>query len=136
MEHKHKRHKLFSELKGYVPRAALGFIDVELARSRTFGFDKEDYGCVQKTSLLLPCASIIVDKRKKKLHILLDEVNPNWQRLSVHREEVDAHFSVMEEWNIIQEHLKRAPYRMKLNVESTRISGGHSVESTSKKSGN
>jgi len=49
MEHKYKRHKLFSELKGYVSRAALDFMNDELARSRAFGFDKEDRGCVQKT---------------------------------------------------------------------------------------
>ena len=84
MEHKHKRHKLFSELKGYVPRAALGFIDVELARSRTFGFDKEDCGCVQKTRCELPYACIIAMKRKKKFLILLDELHPHWKRLSVH----------------------------------------------------
>jgi hypothetical protein len=97
MKHKYKRHKLFSELEGYVSRAALGFIDDELTRSRTFGFDKEDCGCVQKTSYALPCACIIAMKRKKKFPILLDEVHPHWQRLSVHGEEVDEHFSVTED---------------------------------------
>jgi hypothetical protein len=75
----------------------LGFIDYELARSRIFGFDKEECGCVQKTSYRLPCACIISMKRKKKISILLDEVDPHWQRLSVHGEEVDEHFSIMEE---------------------------------------
>ena len=115
MEHKYKRHKLFYELEGYLSRAALGFIDDELARSRTFGFDKED--CVKKTSYELPCACIIAMKRKEKLPILLDEVHPHWQRLSVHGEEVDEHFYVTEEWNVIQERLKRSPYKMKLYIK-------------------
>ena len=51
------------------------------------------------------------------MHILLDEIHPHWQRLSVIREEVDAHFSVTEEWNAIQERLKRAPYKMKLHIK-------------------
>jgi len=46
MEHKNKRHKLFSELEGYVSRPALSFMDDKLARSWTFGFDKEDCGYV------------------------------------------------------------------------------------------
>jgi hypothetical protein len=73
----------------------------ELARSWTFDFDKEDCGCVQKTSYRLPCVCIIAEKRKKKLSILLDEVHPHWQRLGVHGEEVDAYFSITEEWNAI-----------------------------------
>jgi len=40
-------------------------------------------------------------KRKKKSHILLDEVHPHWQRLSLNGEEVDEHFSMMEKWNAI-----------------------------------
>ena len=92
MEHKYKRHKLLPELEGYVSKAALAFIDDELARSRTFTVDKEDCGCVQKTNYGLSCACIISDKRKKKLHILLDEVHSYWKRLSVHGEEVGALF--------------------------------------------
>jgi len=47
----------------------------------------------------------------------LDEIHPHWRRLSVIGEEVDANFSVMEEWNAIQERLKRAPYKMKLFIK-------------------
>ena len=78
------------------------FIDDELHRTRTFGFAKEDCGCVQMTTYGLPCACIIAKKRKTKLPIILDEIHPHWQRLSVIGEEVDAHFSVTEEWNAIQ----------------------------------
>lgn len=64
-------------MDGYVSKAALGFIDEELQRSRTFGFAKEDRGCVQMTTYELPCACIIAEKRKKKLPILLDEIHPH-----------------------------------------------------------
>jgi len=47
----------------------------------------------------------------------LDEIHPHWQRLSVHGEETDEHFSMTEEWNAIQEHLKRAPYKMKFHIK-------------------
>jgi len=77
MVHKYKKNKLFSELEGYVSRAALGFIDEELQRSRTFGFAQEDCGCVQMITFGLPCACIIAEKRKKKFLILLDEIHPN-----------------------------------------------------------
>ena len=97
MVHKYKKHKLFSELEGYVSIASLGFINEELQLSRTFGFAKEDCGCVQMTTFGLLCASIIAEKRKKKMPILLDEIHPHWQRLSVIEEEIDAHFSVTEE---------------------------------------
>ena len=114
MEHKYKKHKLFFEFEGCVSRAALGFINDELQRSRTFDFAKKDCGCVKMTTYGLPCAFIIVEKRKKKLSILLDEIHPHWQRLSVIEEEVDAHFSVTEEWNVIQKRLMRA--KMKLHI--------------------
>jgi hypothetical protein len=67
MEHKYKKHFLFSELEGYVSRGTLDFIYDELTRSKTFGFAKEDCGCVQKTGCGLPCACIIAMKRKKKI---------------------------------------------------------------------
>jgi len=60
------------------------------------------------TTFGLPCACILAEKRKKKLLILLDEIHPHWQRLSVIGQEVDSHFSVMEEWNAIQERINRA----------------------------
>ena len=89
-----KKNKLFSELEGYVSKAALGFIDEEFERFRRFGFAKEDCGCVQMTTFGLPCACILADKWKKKFPILLDEIHPHWQRLSVIGQEVDAHFSL------------------------------------------
>jgi len=92
MVHKYKKNKLFSELEGYVSKAALGFIDKEFERSRRFGFAKEDCGCVQMATFGLPCACILAEKRKKKLPILLDEIHPHWRRLSVIGQEVDAHF--------------------------------------------
>ena len=117
MEHKYKKHKLFSEFEGYASRAALGFIDEELQRYKTFDFAKEDCDCVQMATYELPCACIIAEKRKKKMPILLDEIHLHWQRLSVNGEEVDAHFSVTEEWIAIQERLERAPYKMKLHIK-------------------
>jgi len=47
----------------------------------------------------------------------LDEIHPHWQRLSVIGQEVDAHFSVTEEWIAIQERIKRTPYKMKLFIK-------------------
>jgi len=41
MEHKCKRHFLFSELEGYVSRPGLIFIYDELTRSRAFDFAKK-----------------------------------------------------------------------------------------------
>jgi len=79
MVHKYKKNKLFSELEGYVSKAALGFINVEFERSRRFSFAKEDCGCVQMEMFGLPCACILAEKRKKKLPILLDEIHPHWR---------------------------------------------------------
>jgi len=115
--HKYKKKKLFSKLEGYVSKAALGFIDEEFERSRTFGFAKEDCGCVQMTTFELPCACILAENRKNKLPIILDEIHPHWRRLSVIGEEVDVNFSFTEEWNAIQERIKRASYEMKLFIK-------------------
>ena len=60
---------------------------------------------------------LLLRRERKKLPILLDEIHPHWQRLSVIGEEVDAHFSVTEEWIAIHERLKRAPYKMKLHIK-------------------
>jgi len=117
MVHKYKKNKLFSELEGRVYKAVLGFIDEEYERSRKFGFAKGDYGCVQMTTYGLPCACMLAEKRKKKLSILLDEIHPHWQQLCVIGQEVDAHFSVTEEWNAIQKRIKRSPYNMKLFIK-------------------
>jgi len=90
MVHRYRKNKLFSELEGYVSKATLGFIYEEFESSRRFGFAKEDCGCVQMTTFGFPCACIFVEKRKKKLPILLDEIHPHWRRLCVIGEEVDA----------------------------------------------
>ena len=69
------------------------------------------------TSYSLRYACIISMKRREKFHILLDEVHHHWKMLSVHVEDVDDVFFVMEEWNDIQERLKKAPYEMKLHIK-------------------
>jgi hypothetical protein len=56
-------------------------------------------------------------RERKKLPILLDEIHPHWQRLSVIGQEVDAHFSITEEWITIQERIKTGPYKMKLFIK-------------------
>jgi hypothetical protein len=108
---------MMGELEGYLSRRALKFIYDEFKRFKTFGFGKEDCGCVQKTSYGLPCVCIIAMKSKKKLPLVLDDIYPRWKRLSVQEEEVDDDFSVMEEWNGIQERLKKCPYKMKLYIK-------------------
>jgi len=60
---------------------------------------------------------LLLRRERKKLPILLDEIHPHWQRLSVIGEEVDAHFSVTEEWIAFQERLKRAPYIMEVHIK-------------------
>jgi len=49
--------------------------------------------------------------------LVLDDIYPHWKRLSVQGEEVDDDFSVVEEWNGIQELLKKCPYKMKLYIK-------------------
>jgi len=56
-------------------------------------------------------------KRKGKLPIRLDEIDSHWQRLNVQGKEVDDDFSVMKEWNGIQERLKKVPKKMKLHFK-------------------
>jgi len=117
LEHKYKKIKMMRELEGYVSRRALKFIYDELKCSKTFDFGPEDCGCVQNTSYGLPCACIIDMKSKQKLHLLLDDIYPHWKRLSVQGEEIEDDFSMMEEWNGIQERLKTSPYNMKLYIK-------------------
>jgi len=106
----------------------LSFIYEEYESSRRFGFAKEDCGCVQMTTFGFPCACILAEKRKKNLPILLDEIHPHWRRLCVIGEEVDANFHVMEEWNTIQERVKRGPYKMKLFIKYKLCELGFSEE--------
>ena len=56
-------------------------------------------------------------KSKQKLPLVLDDIYPYWKRLSVQGEEVDDDFSVMEEWNGIQERLRKCPYKTKLYIK-------------------
>ena len=56
-------------------------------------------------------------KRKEKLPIRLDDIDPHWQRLSACGEEDDYDFSIMEKWNGIQERLKKVPKKMKLHFK-------------------
>ena len=74
LEHKYKQIKMMRELEGYVSRRTLKFIYDELKRSKTFVFDEEDCGCVQKTLYELPYASIIAVKSKQKLPLVLDDI--------------------------------------------------------------
>jgi len=117
LEHKYKSIKMMRELEGYVSRRALKFIYDELKRSKTFAVDKEDCGCVKKTSYGLPCECIIAMKSKQKLPLVLDDIYSHWKRLCVQGEEIDDDFFVMEEWNGIQERLKTSPYNMKLYIK-------------------
>jgi hypothetical protein len=71
----------------------------------------------QHVGMKLTKLPILAEKRKKKLPILLDEIHPHWRTLCVIGEEIDANFSVTEEWNTIQERLKRASYKMKLFIK-------------------
>jgi len=87
LEHKYKIIKMMRELESYVSRRALKFIYDGLKCSKTFAFDKEDCGCVQKTSYGLPCACIIAMKSKQKLPLVLDDIYPHWKRLCVQQEE-------------------------------------------------
>jgi hypothetical protein len=113
-EHRYKDNVLYYELEGYVPRPALCFIFRE---TMTFSFAKKDCGCVQKTPYGFPCACIVAMKRKGKLSIRLDDIDPHWQRLSACGEEDDYDFSIMEKWNGIQERLKKAYFKMKLHIK-------------------
>jgi len=74
LEHKYKNIKMMRELEAYVSRRALKFIYDELKRSKTFTFDKEDCGCVQKTSYGLHCVCIIAMKSNQKLPLVLDDI--------------------------------------------------------------
>jgi hypothetical protein len=56
----------------------------------------KNYNAPGHSSLLKKIVIVIAEKRKKKFPILLDEIHPHLQRLSVIGEEVDAHFFVTE----------------------------------------
>jgi len=47
----------------------------------------------------------------------LDDIYPHWKRLSVQGEDIDDDFSMVEEWNGIQERLKTSPYNLKLYIK-------------------
>jgi len=79
--------------------------------------DKEICDYVQRTSYGLPCACEIATKILDDKPILLDEIHHHWHRLHMGEESNDHGFSVDEEWNDIQQRLKRLPYEMKLEVK-------------------
>jgi len=56
-------------------------------------------------------------KSNQKLPLFLDDIYPHWKRLNLQGEEIDDDFSVMEEWNGIQECLKTSPFNMKLYIK-------------------
>ena len=116
LEHIYKDNFLYTELEGCVSRTRLCFTFEEAKRFKTFNIAKKYYDCVIKTSYELPCACIL-SMKIKKLPIQLDDINPHWQRFPICEEEVDDDFSVMEEWNDIQERLKKVPCKMKLNIK-------------------
>ena len=139
LEHTYKNIKTMRELEGYVSRRTLKFIYDELKRSKTFAFDREDCGCVKKTSYGSPCACIIAMKSNQKLPLVLDDIYPHWKRLSLQVEDIDDDFSVMEEWNGIQERLKTPLQYETLHQRddaSNSIFGNHKFVSTFKKGGN
>jgi len=102
--------------------------------------DKESCDCVQRTSYGLPCACFIAIKICDNKPILLDEIHRNWHRLCTGEESNGDGFSAEEEWNGVQERLKKVPYQMMLEIKevfaAVGISRHHSVVSTTTKSTN
>jgi len=79
--------------------------------------DKEICGCVQRTSYGLPCACFITTKIREDKPILLDEIHHHWNRLYMGQESNEDGFSVEDEWNGIQEHFKKVPFQMTLEMK-------------------
>jgi len=79
--------------------------------------DKEICGCVQRTSYGPPCACFIATKIRKDKPILLDKIHHHWHMLCMGQESNEDGFSVEDEWNGIQERLKKVPYQMKLEMK-------------------
>ena len=49
--------------------------------------------------------------------ILLDDIHHHWHRLRMGEESNEDSFSVDDEWNGIQERLKKVSYQMKLEIK-------------------
>ena len=79
--------------------------------------DKEMCGCIQRTSYVLPCACFIATKICEDKPILLDKIHHHWHRLCMSQESNEDGFSVKDEWNGLQERLKKVPYQMKLEMK-------------------
>lgn len=79
--------------------------------------DKEIYGCAQRTSYGLLCECFIVTKICDDKPILLDEIQHHWHRLCMGQESNEDGLSVEDDWNGIQERLKKVPYQMKLEMK-------------------
>ena len=118
MEHRFKDVTLYSGLGGYVYKYALDNIALEESRCRgTLCMDVEICGCVQRTSYGLPCACFIATKICEDKPILLDKIHHHWHRLCMSQESNEDGFSVKDEWNGLQERLKKVPYQMKLEMK-------------------
>jgi len=87
----------------------------------TLCMDKEICGCIQRTSYGLPWAWEIATKILEDKPILLNEINHHWHRLRMGEESNDHGFSVDEEWNGIQERLKKS--LTKWSLKSKRFCG-------------
>ncbi|AES60908.2 hypothetical protein MTR_1g072330 [Medicago truncatula] len=96
---------------GYVSRYALGNIVLEEQRC------KETLCMDNVASYGLPCAFFIAVKIRDNKPILLDEIHRHWHRLCMAEENNEDGFSVDEEWNSVQERLKKVPYQMKLEIK-------------------
>jgi len=118
LEHRFKDVTLYYGLGGYVFIYALGNITLEEERCRgTLCMDKEICGCVQRTSYGLPCACFIATKIREDKPILLDEIHHHCHKLSMGQESNEDDFFVEEEWNGIQERLKKVPCQKKLEMK-------------------
>ena len=118
LEHRFKDVTLYSGLGGHVSRYVLDNIALEESRCRgTLCMDKEICGCVQRTSYGQPRACEITTKIFEDKPILFDEIQLHWHRLRMGEECNEHGFSVDDEWNGIQERLKKVPYQMNLEIK-------------------
>ena len=92
-------------------RYALGNIVLEEQRC------KETLCMYNVASYGLPCACFIAMKIRDNKPILLDKKHCHWHRLCMGEESNEYGFSVEEEWNSVQERLKKVLYQMKLEIK-------------------
>jgi len=72
---------------------------------------------LKRTSYGLPCACFITTKIHDDNPILLDEIHRHWHRLCMSEESNEDGSSIEEEWNGVEERLKKVPYQMKLEIK-------------------